>query len=365
VRVAFCITELDPGGAEQALVQVVRRLDRGRFEPMVFCLAGRGALVEPLESAGVPVECLGARHTRQVSVAWRLVRGLRRFRPDIVQTWLYHANILGRVAAKAVGVRRVVSGIRVAERRGRLRLRVDQWTDWLVDRHVCVSQVVADFSAEAGRLPRRKLLVIPNGVEFERFATGPTADLSGIGIPAEAPVVLFVGRLDPQKDPLTLVEAFRQVAAERRDVHLLLAGSGPLEQPIRDVVRASGLASRIHLAGRIEDIAPVMRAASLLVLPSLWEGMPNVVLEAMAAALPVVASDVEGVREALQGGSLGLLCRPGDAEAFADLINQVLSDTAGRSQVAACAQAYVHQEFTWEAVVERYERLYAELIHDG
>src|SRR5262249_13351685 len=148
VRVAFCITDLEVGGAERALVELVTRLDRARFAPSVVSLqplpvdAAR-SLVPTLEAAGVAVRSLNGRGSRGgVGGLGALTRLWRAERPQLVQTFLYHANILGRLAAWRAGVPHVVSGVRVAERRGRLRLRVDRWTDRLVERHVCVSRAV-------------------------------------------------------------------------------------------------------------------------------------------------------------------------------------------------------------------------------
>src|SRR5262249_49760711 len=138
VRIAFCITDLDPGGAERALAQLVTRLDRGRWDPAVFCLSSGGALADALKRAAGPGVCLGARRSQPVRVLWRLARELRRFRPEILQTFLFHANLAGRIAARMAGVRHVVSGIRVAEKRSPVPLWLDRWTNKLVRLNVCV-----------------------------------------------------------------------------------------------------------------------------------------------------------------------------------------------------------------------------------
>jgi hypothetical protein len=150
IRIAFCITELDPGGAERALVELVTRLDPAQFEPAVFCLGPRGALAVDLERANIPVMCLGATRARDVWILFRLRKALRAFRPVILQTWLHHANILGRIAGRLARVPIIVSGIRVAEQRSAWRLRMDRLTQSLVDAHICVSQDVAAFSKSKG-----------------------------------------------------------------------------------------------------------------------------------------------------------------------------------------------------------------------
>lgn len=362
VRIAFCITDLDVGGAERALVNLVTRLDRGRWEPSVICLAGPGALVEPLEQAGIPVICLGARRAWNLAVLPRLTRELRRIRPALLQTSLYHANIAGRIAARRAGVPRVVSGIRVAERRSRFRLWADRLTDGLVDRHVCVSRAVAEFSTTHGGLPAEKVTVIPNAVDADRLARAEPVDLSQLGIPAESRILLFVGRLDRQKAPLCLLEAAELLVPDHDELHVLVVGDGPLKERLRRWVGQRGLQERIHLAGRRSDVPALMKAADCLVLPSRWEGMPNVVLEAMAVGLPVVATAVDGVAELVRDGETGLLVRPGSPSELARAVERVLAGSRAAPPLAANAQHVVKKEFTWKRVVSAYEAVYRELL---
>ncbi|NQV23239.1 MAG: glycosyltransferase, partial [Rhodopirellula sp.] len=166
-RITFLITELDHGGAERALVRIATGLDRNLWEPQVVSLSDRGALAEPLEAVGIPVTSIGAGRVHSPIGLWRATIGLSRClktqQPALLQTFLFHANIAGRLAAKRAGVPVVVSGIRVAEKRGRWRLAVDRMTDRFVDRHVCVSRSVADFSIRESGLPPSKVMVIPNG----------------------------------------------------------------------------------------------------------------------------------------------------------------------------------------------------------
>ncbi len=304
VRVAFCITELEPGGAERCLVELATRLDRRRFEPVVYCLGPRPAgnpisLVERLEAAGVAVHCFGARRPLALpGLLRRLRRQMQLDRPRLVQTFLFHANVLGAWAARGAGVPHVVSGIRVAERHSAWHLLVAQCADRWVDRHVCVSRSVRDFSVTQGRLRFDKLVVIPNAVDVERFAGAPAVSRSELGVDGRARLIAYVGRLDRQKGVRWLVEAIQGVLNEHADVELVMVGDGP-ERMALERFCAARTPGRVHFLGTRADVPEILAAADLLVLPSRWEGMPNVVLEAMAAGLPVVATDVEGVREAL------------------------------------------------------------------
>jgi glycosyltransferase involved in cell wall biosynthesis len=366
ISIAFCITELDPGGAERALVQLVTRLDRRRWEPVVYCLADEGELVAELKSHGISVTCLGARGVGSLSVIPRLSSLLRKQRPAILQTFLYHANIVGRIAGRMARVPHIVAGIRVAEQRSRFRLWLDRKTDRWVERHVCVSEAVAKFSIERGRLPAQKIAVIANGVDAERYQTAAAADTTQFGIPAGAPIVLFVGRLDAQKGPLDLLHALRLLSARHNDVHALFVGEGPLREEMEAAIRASEFQQRVHLIGWRNDVPELMKAASCLVLPSYWEGMPNVILEAMASGLPVIATEVEGTTELLQrggeSGELGLLVPVGSPAMLAEGIEQILTHPDECKAMATESQLHVSSNLTWDMTATAYDQLYRDLL---
>jgi glycosyltransferase involved in cell wall biosynthesis len=362
VRIAFCITDLDPGGAERALVQLVTRLDRTTWEPYVFCLSKRGRLADELDRSGVPTVCLGARGIRRAPIVFRLSKLLKHLQPQVLQTYLYHANIAGRFAGHWAGIKHIVSGIRVAEKRSKLRLRIDRYSDRYVERHVCVSRAVAQFSQSVGRLPTDKIVVIHNGVDAERYANAEPADLTQFQIAPGGQTVLFVGRLDLQKSPFVLLKAVQGILQAHSDVHLLFVGDGPQRAKLEDWVHARGLGTNIHFAGWRDDVASIMRACQCLALPSSWEGMPNVVLEAMAAGLPVVATDVEGTSEVIKNHLTGLLVPPDSPRELASMLTLVLTDIARAQSLGAAAQVLVMEDFTWEQAVARYDRLYRGLL---
>jgi glycosyltransferase involved in cell wall biosynthesis len=366
--VALCITELDVGGAERALVELATRLDRDRAEPVVYCLQPRptsdeASCVPPLEAAGIEVHCLGARRIWQIP---RALGELRRLlvdqKPHIVQTFLFHANIVGRIAGRQAGVPRVVSGIRVAERHCRWHLWIDRLTAGLVDRHVCVSQAVARFSAQRARLPKNKLVVIPNGVDVRRYPAENGADLASLGLGAGRRVVTYVGRLDRQKGVRWLVKTAPHWLGRLPDCDLLLVGKGPLRGTLERVCQERGISDRVRLTGWRSDVPEILAASDLLVLPSAWEGMPNAVLQAMASRLPVLATDVEGVRELLGPAADAQIVRYGDTKSFVDKLVALMSDRALASQLAQKNRLRAEREFPIERMVAGYQDLWESLV---
>jgi len=372
--VALVITDLDVGGAERALVELATRLDRSSFEVRVWGLMAPAAdrarsLVPVLEAAGIPVRTLGARGLLHVPrVLRQLAADWRAWRPDVVQTFLHHANIMGRLAARRAGVRHVVSGLRVAERRGRTRLWLDRCTDALVERHVCVSESVARFSRKVGGLPVDKLLVIPNGIDLARYAEVTPVTASTLGIPNGRRWIAYVGRLDAQKGLEWLIQQAPTWLADHPQHDLVIAGEGPLRAALASSIVQHNLGQRVHLVGWQENVPGILAASDVLVLPSLWEGMPNVVLEMMASARPVLAADVEGVREVLgadetpESDGERQIAPPGEARQWRDKLGRLLSDRALAEQLGARNRERVRRHFTLDGAVRAYAELYQSLV---
>lgn len=357
-RILYVITELDVGGAEKALAELAARLDRAAYEPEVACLSGRGPLAADLRARGIPVHCLDARGWWDLAALWRLRRLIRK--AHIVHSFLYHANLAARVAALASGAR-VVGSARVAERSRPARRRLECLTHRLVDAEVCVSSGVRDYMA-AGGFPRAKLVVIPNGVDAARFAGRDPAFKARLGLRPDAPLVTTIGRLHEQKGMDAFVRAAASVRRSRPECRFLIVGAGPLEAELREAAKALGLAQGLTFLGHCDHVPAVLRATDVFVLASLWEGMPNVVLEAMAAGAPVVATRVEGTLDLLEHDQTGLLVMPRDVPGLVSGILRLLDEPATARRLADAAQARAREHFSLDAMVRRHEALYAELL---
>ncbi len=316
----------------------------------------------PLERAGIEVHCLGGTGKRHfLPVVRRLTRLLSERRPQLVQSFLFHANLAGRIAARQAGVECVLSGIRVAERQQRWHLWLDRLTSRRVNRYVCVSQSVAQFSVAEGGLPAEKMVVIPNGIDLEHYPAEP-ADLSRFGVAPGRRVITYVGRLEPQKGVHWLLEMAPLWFARLPDCDLLLVGKGPDQPQLEQLATASGIGSRVHFAGWQADVPRILAASELLVLPSQWEGMPNVVLQAMASRLPVVSTDVEGVRELLGPQADSQTVAYGDSSGLSSRISQILSDVEQSKRLGELNRKRVAEEFSLQRMVAAYEDLWESLI---
>lgn len=367
LRIAILITELNVGGAERCAVNLAVRLDRTRFAVEVFSLAPRpageqAALVQRLEQAQIPVHFLGATSTWHALAAVRQLRQhLQHQLPHILQTFLFHANVLGNWAARAVPQTQVVTGVRVADP-SRWRLWLEHRASRRAARIVCVSQSVADFCRTRGCLPAKKLSVIPNGLDVTVYPACETADLAASGVPASRRALLFVGRLHRQKGLDWFLSACAPTVLDRLPDHdLLIVGDGPQRPELQQLVRSLHLDDRVHFAGWRADVPQLIAASSVLFLPSRWEGMPNVLLEAMASGRPVLATRTEGVLELLGPLADDQSVDVGDAAAFGSKLVRLVETPAAAIALGQQNRQRVAERFSLDAMVSAYEGLYASL----
>lgn len=363
LRVALVITELEVGGAERCLTNLALGLDRARFEPVVYSLAPRpreerAALVRELEAAGVPLHFLGLTHWSQFFRGVKtLAEKLRAQRANVVQTFLFHANVLGTRAAKRAGIEHVCTGIRVADPRWARGL-VERIATLGASRFVCVSQGVAAQCRQRG-FDAKKLVVIPNGIDVERWKNAEPADLTSFGIPAGRRMFLFVGRLDRQKgiyDLLGLVlDVLKQVATH----DFLVVGDGPLRKELNSWTSDPD-GERIHIVGWQADVPAIMAASDLLLLYSGWEGMPNAVLEAMAAGKAVLMLPVQGDDELL-----GPMRDDQSADdLYVDRVVEMLRNPQILNDLGRRNQRRTEQEFSLSRMIRRYVDLYETLVRE-
>jgi starch synthase (maltosyl-transferring) len=363
VPITLVITDLDVGGAERALVSLATSLDRDRWSPSVICLDQGGALIEPLHQANIETICLNVNRRKPLHAIFKLASTLRQLRPQLVQSFLFHANLATRLAAPLAGNPWSLGGIRVAERQRHWHLKLDRLTQLFINGQVCVSQGVMQFSHDHAKLSQSRLTVIPNGIDPLPFDQATPLDRTTLGIPADSQLALYIGRLDPQKGLPNLLQAAHKVANDIPSLHLALAGDGPDREALQNQADTlPNLAGRVHWLGHRRDVAALLKTADLFVLPSLWEGMPNVVLEAMAARKPVIATAVEGSSDLVVPGETGWLVPAGNSDALALSLREAFTQPECLTRFGEAGRQRVQSHFSRASVTNAYERLWARTL---
>ncbi|MBI2190796.1 MAG: glycosyltransferase [Planctomycetes bacterium] len=362
MRILYAITELDIGGAERMLHRLAVGIAARGHEVTVACLSGRGVVGKWLETAGIRVHYLDARLAWPPAAVTRLRRLIRTFGPDVLHTVLFHANLAGRWAGRLERVPAIVCSVRVEEVERPWRLWLDGWTQGMMQAETCVSESARQFTHRRSGIPLSKLVTIPNGVEMDRFNLSRGAFRTELGIGPTAPLLVSVGRLERQKGTRYLIEAMAQVRDRFPEAILVLVGSGPDEAELKARARNLAVDARIRFVGWRPDVPRVLVDADLFILASLWEGMPNVVLEAMAARCAVVASSVGGCPDLVVPSQTGVLVPPGQSDALAGAIRDLLEQPETLKAMGEAGRRRAEVEFGVDKMIASNEALYRTLL---
>jgi glycosyltransferase involved in cell wall biosynthesis len=375
LRLVKFVTLFEPGGTERQFVNLALALDRRRFDLRFSCLNRTGPYVKTLEDHGLSISeypIRGFVSPGYVAQATRLTRDLSRDHVQIVHTYSFYGNVFAVPAARAAGVPVVIASIR--DRGAYLtprQQRVQRYVCRLADCVLVNADSVKDWLVEDG-YDAAKITVIKNGIDLsgfndhlrrngERTDNGLRAEL---GLPAGVPLIAVSGRVNPSKGLEHFLHAAASVHATYGHARFLVVGPAPdavyLER-LHEMTRQLGIADRVIFMGHRSDLPRILGDVTVAVLASLNEAMPNAVLEAMAAGLPVVATRVGGVPEAIEDGVTGLLVPPADAPALASAIRRLLAAPEHAIRIGQAAAHSVRACFSMERMVQATQDLYREL----
>jgi len=362
-RILHIIPTLDRSGAEKQLVLLAKGLPIDEFDVHVCALTRGGPLKAELDAAGVPSRVIGKRWKLDPIALAHLWQHIRKLQPDLIQTWIFAADSYGRLAGMLAGRSRLVASLRCVDPwKGEGQLLIDRWLARHTAAIVANSPGVRQFYLEKG-LPGDKLEVIVNGVPpaaASRFSREEA--LAVLGVPPAHHVVGLVGRLARQKRIKDAIWAADLLKVIRDDVHLVLLGDGPQRHELERFRDQVEIADRVHFLGHRGDVPDLLPHFDLLWSTSEYEGQSNSILEAMAAGLPVVATDILGTRDLVVPGQTGVLVAVGDRAALAQATHQLLDQPALRQQWGAAAIERVRERFNVEQMVARYAGLYRRML---
>lgn len=359
--VLWLIKGLSVGGAEKLLLSAAQVIDSGRFHiEAAYLREDLDALVPPLEAAGVPTHLLGCRHEFDLRWAWRLRSLLAKRRFDVLHTHSPYAAGFARMVATTM------------TRSRRPRLVYTEHSVW--DSHVRPTRVLnaATYRLDSAQLavsqavwasvPTRRrshLELLIHGTDLAQTSPTPRGSIrSELGVSAAEVLLVSVANLRPAKDQQRLLQVMRRLLDQGHPVRLALAGTGPLEAPLRAQCRALDLDAHVHLLGHRDDVTALLGDGDAFVFTSAWEGLPVAVMEAMAAGLPIVSTNVGGIGEAVRHGQDGVLIDDPTVAGFADALLPVVLDAALRARMGASARQRA-QLFDIRRSTRRLEQIYA------
>lgn len=357
------------GGVERAVFEVSRRLVKLGHSVTVLTLSEHASeeIVEGLRIVRVPGRDLSGLVGAQVAVSghvWPAIRRLLRSeRFDVIHghNLFFHAALAGAVLAKPHHVPLVTtahlgSPDDLGGVVGRLTMLYENTVGRAIvgrsDKVIAVSQAVADHVSHLTQ--RERITVIPNGVDLQRFQPPER--------PVDEPAVLFVGRLIFNKGPQFVLKAIPPVLARFPSAHFRLIGDGPMRAQLEAEARKGGFFANVEFLGQREDIPALLQQGAILVRPSLSEGLPLVALEAMACALPIVASNVGGTAEVVNDGVTGYVLETDAFDQLPDRICRLLADPALRAAMGKRGREFVERGYDWDSIAERTLGVYREVL---
>jgi glycosyltransferase involved in cell wall biosynthesis len=363
---ALIIDDLGLGGAQRQLVELVRGLPRERYRVHVISLSTRKVdYVATLQGLGIEPTLIDQAGKWSWGVFRKLWRELRRIRPQVVHTWLFTADLYGRLAAWLAGVPRVVCAVRSVEPwKPKHYIWVDRLLRLITHAYIVNAAEIGRVIARRDWVSTAKISTVYNGLDLERLDRRQAQPrLHGLlGLPSAVPLVGVVGRLAKEKNQALLVRAAGYVVKQHPRVHFVAVGNGPELEALQALACELGVSEHMHWVSAQRDIASVYASLSIVVVTSFYEGCCNVLLEAMAMGCPVVATAVGGNPEFIEHGRTGYLVPSDDADALASILLELLGDEAKRAAVGEAACAYARSRFALEHLVSATEAVYQKIL---
>lgn len=352
-------------GAEEHILTLLRGLDRECFRLYLVCTPELAEQLRPDVPADVEMVPLRLEGPSQVSAALDFARILRERRIDILHSHMFYSSLVASPIGWLCRIPVIVetSHGREAWRHGWFKGRfiVDRWVGHFVDYYIAVSEANGRYLVEQKGLPAAKITVIHNGCDLARFYDTPRAAAGlkrALGFEPEDPVLLLLGRLEPQKGHRVLVEALPAIRREFPHVRLVCVGEGALLNDLERQISALNLQGAVRFVGYQSNVQDWLGLADITVLPSFWEGLPLVAIESLAAGRPIVATAVDGTPDIVVNERTGLTVPPGDANQLARAVLQLLREPELRNRLGTVGRKWVSERFSREQQIEKTAQFY-------
>jgi len=372
IKVMHLINSFSLGGAEKLVFDLAPAMDRERFEVFVCAMASRGDRIEEsirsgLEKSGIRTISLKKKARRdRIKAIWKLFRILRCNGIDILHTHCPSPDFYGKITASLARTPRVFSTIH--NTRGYTPL-LERFLNPLTTRYIAISETVRRYMIERLKIPTKKITVIYNAIDvnaFRKLDIDRKAKLKELGLPSNSSVITAIGRITHQKGHIYLVEAAEITLQAFSDVYFLIVGDDTVDpevtKAVRKAIRTKGLEGRVILTGVRMDVPEILAITDVFVLPSLWEGLSIVLLEAMAAGVPVVVTDVGSNAEVVEDGVSGFVVPPKNPSLLAQRIQELLTNPQRAAEMAEAARRRINERFSLERLAQEHESLYLDAL---
>ncbi|MDD2773078.1 MAG: glycosyltransferase [Elusimicrobiales bacterium] len=362
MKILYVITSTTRGGAENTLHTIISGIDRRRYQPVcAVSLKPLGPVAGAIAKTGVPVKSLNMGFLPSPSHAAQLARLFREYKPDIVHALLFRAIQFSRFAARGTGIRLITSPrVNYRTRPKPLQL-LDKWARTENELVICESEATREYMIERLGYRPDRTGIIRNGVDSEKWVFSPQARAEkrkALGLRENELFIVTAGRLDEQKGQRYLIEALPLLNRRGISPKIAILGDGPLKPDFLSEISKNKLNDCVLLPGEQEDVLPWLCAADIFVLPSLWEGTPNALMEAMSAGLACVASGVDGVNEIAQDGVTALLVPPADPQALRNAIERLALNPELRQTLGKAARDYTRTRLSAAKMITACEAAY-------
>ena len=355
------VEELTIGGLEKILTTIVLNLNKKKYNVSVWCLREGGFFADKLVKEGIDVKILRISTSRNPLSIYKLYRLLKSHKFDIIHTHAYSAGTIGRVSAFLAGVTIVISHNHSVYTYYNKYYHFVEWLlSFITDRVICISDKINVFAREIQRISAKELITIHNGIDDVCAVTGKRSSglKKELGIPIKHSVVGTIAHLEEHKGLKYLLKAASLLLASRSDISFLFVGEGTLKGELKKLCVDLKIEKDVIFAGERSDIPGLLFSIDIFVLPSLREGLPLAILEAMACGKPVIATNVGGIPEVLKHGENGILVSPKDPEALYRAMNELLDNRKKREKMGRKGKRVCDESFRAKIMVENIEGLY-------
>ena len=364
IKVLHLITSLEVGGAQHGLLLGLPRFNTDRYEHIICSLMNRIPMADQFRESGIEVHSLGLNRRTDLSVLVRLRKLMKKVRPDILHTYLLHANVLGRIVGRLVGIPVIIGSERTIGQAGPCGRLATKLSNPLTNAVEVNSELGARSIAIDLGVPPDKIEVVRSGVDLKKFghSTNRAAIRSQMGLKKGQHLVLYVGRLRAVKGIEYGLRAFAAAQSQLSSMHMALAGEGELLDHLKNIVRELNVSDHVTFLGVRNDLPDLLSGADSVLMPSLKEGFPRTAIEAMAAGKPIIATNVGGTSEAIIDGETGILIPAKNIEVMTSTLLRLVNDKDLQLKLGEAGRQRSTNNYSVNNYVTRLDELYRKLL---